>query len=863
MKKAALLLVVVALLAALALLIVQLSSSPTRVDTPSASKPSTTTAQPDLSALDTANASAAERERIALATPTPSVDRTSNVTANLDDRLALQCVDKLTGLPVGKADVFHLRAPPTLQLEWLELQHRLGEVVRVVESTGTRMQADDEGRVGLPWPDGRVFVFARTDTLAGLIQIDRTTQPPVTLEMVMDATLTVQVVDGAGTPIAGVPVALRARNAMRFYDVTEAVTEGEDGFALLPHAGLAAAANDFGRVVVAIAAVLEPQVEVELNVAALPRAPIQLVMPPTGEAEVWVKRRDGSPWTEAVEVGLLSISSRGADPRRSLPFHRDTARRTRTIGGRALFTHVAVGGTLEASAARPGFSTERRVEAPGPRQAGERATIVLTLDADPSMPTIEGRAVDEHAMPLASTELLLRRVTGDSAPANGWTTKVRTDAAGVFQIEIVWEHFDEGRLGFILARTAGELVQGDCARVELPVGLTPGVHPVGDVVIATGPLLVGGRVIDESNEPVRRAEVTLLAQRNGHWTPASFAKAITDESGRFEIHGCVDADRVRVMVRSAAFGTNAVDAELGTSGVRVVLSKAGAIRGSMIVTGLVQMSDLYVVCTASGSDAQEGIWRWPATSRPDGSFEVTDLGPGMYRVRVTTRGGDEPALDVDDVRVASGETTLDPRLQAIDLTDRVFACELSVLGPDGRPVGEFNVLSKPSGSEKDVKGRYNWSQSGKLRLVSIHDALDVTIDAEGMRRVHIGELRGHREVRMKAGIPVTVVLRGGGKPPESPFFLQPILVAQEDEELDCGWDSAPFDATGRTIVVAPTSGTYHVNVGVGRGRLFRGTVWVDIDQPQDVVIKDQPGEQTIEIELDAAKLAEALKAYAD
>jgi hypothetical protein len=150
-----------------------------------------------------------------------------------------------------------------------------------------------------------------------------------------------------------------------------------------------------------------------------------------------------------------------------------------------------------------------------------------------------------------------------------------------------------------------------------------------------------------------------------------------------------------------------------------------------------------------------------------------------------------------------------------------------------------------------------------VKIVSTHETLDATVDVEGLRRAIVEDIRGHRDVRMKPGLPVRVMLRGEGRVPELPFFLQPMLESPVDGNLTCGWDARPFDAAGETRVLAPAPGDYTVSVGVGRGRLFRGTVWVEIEPPQVVTIKDLSGEQSIEIRLDPAAIESALKKYAD
>src|SRR6185436_4934347 len=103
-------------------------------------------------------------------------------------------------------------------------------------------------------------------------------------------------------------------------------------------------------------AVLEKPVEVAIAPNKLPTEPVVLTAPPTGECEVIVLGPDGKPYTDEIDVALRLLTR--DEELLALP-EQDEYREVRpgttvdidgVTDGRALFRHVQIGSTLEASA---------------------------------------------------------------------------------------------------------------------------------------------------------------------------------------------------------------------------------------------------------------------------------------------------------------------------------------------------------------------------------------------------------------------------------------------------------------------------------------------------------------------------------
>ncbi len=167
---------------------------------------------------------------------------------------------------------------------------------------------------------------------------------------------------------------------------------------------------------------------------------------------------------------------------------------------------------------------------------------------------------------------------------------------------------------------------------------------------------IAGIVVDESGEPVAEAEVSAFPDflsgevGDGDFVNASQGNATTDGGGRFVLRGL---EKGKYRVRASRDGEGGrrrsveggVKAQTGDKDVRIELPAPGAIKGTLVVDGKGEAPELAMVSVD---------WEHRVTVR-DGKFELGDLRPGKYDVRVS--GTDFAERVKGDVEVVAGETT--------------------------------------------------------------------------------------------------------------------------------------------------------------------------------------------------------------
>ena len=176
------------------------------------------------------------------------------------------------------------------------------------------------------------------------------------------------------------------------------------------------------------------------------------------------------------------------------------------------------------------------------------------------------------------------------------------------------------------------------------------------------------------------------------------------DEGRFEVRGRVSQGRYRLRVASPGQPRiEPIDFAAGATDVVIELAARGCLRAnvrtdmrlfddslelSLRPTGdqLGRRPESSVALDKARTLELMGRATCPGPSNTTTVFEWRSLRPGAYDLAVYARGGERPLLTIRDVRVTAGPRTRDPRLDQIDLRERLRAVRIRVVGQHGEPL---------------------------------------------------------------------------------------------------------------------------------------------------------------------------------
>lgn len=506
--------------------------------------------------------------------------------------------------------------------------------------------------------------------------------------------------------------------------------------------------------------------------------------------------------------------------------------------------------------------------APAPTTVDESADPTGPAGADDSPPVGEsGAGVRTEARPdppapsapapragsgLSDSILTGRLVRADRQPVRdatcaGWIRRgheyrhleTSTNGDGRFAVAAPPDFDGPGRMLVLRARSP-ERVEAAWHRAEvgLPHALQPGETWLGDLEVAELPLLVAGTVTgptpgDGAGTAVfaMPAGLSLTEMRNRR-LPDGY-RCETDAAGRFCIFGAGAGPHIVVAKRAGACQSAVPTFEPGATDVEVVLEPAGSVAGSVELTGNFDPRHVHVELSGAPVEGHIGSLDEPvlSTLRPipaggvvrlsldsGGAFGADLLRPGVLTCSVFVRGRVEPVRVFDDVRIVAGDTTRDPRLQRIDLSELQTFILLFVAPVGGPPVSSMPVGIRESGQQQ--WGRRTLAEGGTLIVSTTSGAFDVLAQQRGYRRQLIENVRTDRTIDLELGLEARVTVHlGEALPPgfEATVRLVGEVVDDHPEyehvEVPRSDEVLVTDANPVALTV-PAPGRYRVKVRV-------------------------------------------------
>ncbi|MCB9913620.1 MAG: carboxypeptidase regulatory-like domain-containing protein [Planctomycetes bacterium] len=721
---------------------------------------------------------------------------------------------------------------------------------------------DAEGLARFATLPHRAMVEARRGDAWAFAALDSArAEREIALALEADHALDVRVLDEAGAPVGGVPVALRLpQPGPRPFSFKWTDTAPESGVATFLHLQRRLAQGAPWQATFAFPVVDAPVVLVDERTPLA--SPLELRLPPTGSALVRVRTPEGGACDlDGLELRLLAFAPATGDA--PLWPEGPWARPHVDDTGDVRVPWLGLGLEIEARLVRADERVVASARFAGPKSAGEEALGLVTL-ARRAAPAVTGRFVlaDGSAWP-ACTASVQERVF---PMLETWPQPrdLAVDALGRFRLEVHEPRPEHGSRA--LRFRAEHPTAGGTVFVEVPLddALPPGETDLGDVLLDHGELVVAGRVVDATGAAILRAwprvQTRTLAGAQEFWPNLDAAGTeFTGADGAFALYLPPGAPRpggdLRLRVRANGWVERDEPAvRFGQTDVVVVLARAGALAGSLAPDGSLAAADLAIVL--SGETMR---YAWP---RADGDFEAGELPPGTYALEVKLRNatGSASLARVEDLVVRAGETCRDPRVQGLRVEAPGTTVRVRVLARGGAPIPHAAVTLAG-----DRYGRSALSDANGVAVVRCPALpVDLEVGAMGYRRAQLLGVDGDREVVLDAGLPIvlhTAADPSGSEPAyELGVFLYAVSADGATREMAWGFeytadpfaDHVHFDAHGELALSVPAPGVYecdvHVTVlaeGVGRG----GSVLLD-PKPR-ITVLEHVGEQRFELDVPA------------
>lgn len=592
-------------------------------------------------------------------------------------------------------------------------------------------------------------------------------------------TLTVRVVDDAGSPVGGIPVLWSWFGEEQVFRPLEpalakAVSEPADGiarFAELPSPPVVPAPREGCLAANIVAPDWRWQV---VAIEPWPLAPVELRLPPIGAVEVLAPELP--PGAAVCDLGILPEA--GADP---MLRYRSIVRLP-LADGRAFFPAVALGERLEAELRVEGTEGSFTVRGDGPTAPGQ----LVTLRAEGAAPVLlSGRLLDPAGTPVALGRVHWRVSCGDALRGD----LLQTDEAGGFRLALPSDLPEQGAVLLCLqlepsAKDASGGAGGPPAdleaSIELPAALLPGEHRLGDLVLAPPPMLAAGLVTTAGGDPVADAEVygEALVDKRGEkefwWRsfPALPVTAVkTGGDGRFEIRGRIEGShlgRFRLQVRREGFRPPApVEIALGAEDLRIVLEVGAALAVRFAVPDGLAMPAGELSLVLAPSAGGEELRCAPAPA-PGEEFVWSDLAAGRYRLEVRHACAVEPLATLEGIELAAGQVLRDARLQPFELGEHLGVARLRVFAPDGTLWSTMlNLEWLEPGGGRNGRARPRTPVSDFLLPYHLARPCDLLVGAEGRSVEILPSFSSDQEVVLGETIEVVVRPREGAGHPST------------------------------------------------------------------------------------------------
>lgn len=663
-------------------------------------------------------------------------------------------------------------------------------------------------------------VVAREGKRYGHMQLGRQVVPPrdgYRIEIADDRELAVQVVDAAGTPVGGIPVALAVYDAQgRQQYVWDwgpvATTRAPDGIARVRHLQSWDRREEMRTVAQWRVRTFVPGFEdpgVPCSLEAPGEAPIVLKLPPCGRVAARVTPDLPLP-TPTPNISMYeNAGQRGWGGAR--------ASFERPIGadGIAHFDHVPLGKSFRVNVAMLGNGLSKQFSGP----VAQDAEVSVVLAPEDDLILLTGRLLDAQRVPLADQKFQL----GFQGPQMGNSFELRTDPNGRF-LAIAGRARNGNKAESITAEVRRP---GSPVLVARAPGreLRAGTEDLGDLVAAADALLVAGRMLIDGKPGKKklnpRIERFAAPDNGGQATWKRHNVQITQEDdGHFECRGTISPGRYRLVLQAwSHLPTDPIEFRPGTTDLVVDVKPGTELAATFLLPeGVREELQVELVPQVAPNPAWpeqlKNRLRASAWHREDGRSQVSwqGLPAATFRLEVGWPALPKPIFVLEDVQVpppAGG----DPRLVDIDLREFLRLQTIRLFGPDGQPLPNYEGGFFPLGQDptKDLQGFPLQGHETKLLLPA--GTLDLMVGVSGYQPREIRASGPPLDVRLDAWPHFVLLVQGlESLPPEARVWAHLELQNPPQRNYRAQWNSGEL----RELTFPPQSGA---NVENGRAEL--------------------------------------------
>lgn len=630
---------------------------------------------------------------------------------------------------------------------------------------GTRHESDAEGRVTLPPIRSEFALLGIDGDLFDLLTIQETRGGSLEIALETVPTLRVKTVNALGLPVTGVPIVLRATidesdigGGFSSMDLYTTETRGDAGFATLRNYGAYYPESRERSWSVRLGV---PGLDSQIRAVAMDQSiddVVTFLIGATGTVEMRAVDADG----EVLQVqGTARLRSRGLER---------AALEQPLVDGRAHFSIVGIERELEAELEIPELGATWRLSAQGPSEQGAHAVIELRSSG---VPRLVGRVQSPDGTPCADLELQANFL--NATPQLVHFSSVRTDARGAFQIELD-RRVSRAGISLLLA---GFRDRQMVSQSELVGPLEPGSSTIdiGTVTLAESSGVIDGRVVGPNGEPLGGIHLS-ADQLPGFHT----SNMMSRPNGNFYLPG-VFPEQVTIRLARADDWVLAqpVVVERGTRGVVLQLSPAATVSGTILVDENASELPIEIDAYRVLEDGSEVLVSSAARDARSAQYEVRGLASGEHRV--IFRLGDLVLEEVADVQVSPATASNDPRINVVDLRDKLVAHAFRVTDKAGVGIAEARVKGIV---DAKVHGIATSSADGMVTLwttpdpdirvhVAANDYRDVVLDSSTLPDTL--ELEPAIEVRITGDRPLEP------KRGDKAYFLTLRFLPQSPDEM--------------------------------------------------------------------------------